>query len=137
MRVKPLNGLPAAVRPVFAARNVRVNTFRNLSSLEKHKVNHLGFVIFRCAYGSQEKWDKLLALVKQHTREHFEVREMPEVCEKMVWTVIEDPATLDDAGIDKTTNRFCEWVWSDEGRREHEGRRDEITGLCDYCRRCF
>ncbi|KAK4149196.1 hypothetical protein C8A00DRAFT_47139 [Chaetomidium leptoderma] len=83
-------------------------------SLEKHKLKQWGF----------------------HAREHFEVRGMPEVYQKAVWTVIEDPATPDGAGIAETSKRFCEWVWGDEGRQEQEGR-SVLTGTWVYCPRYF
>jgi hypothetical protein len=35
------------------------------NSLEKYKLAQWGFVIFRCIYRSQEKWDKFLALLKE------------------------------------------------------------------------
>jgi hypothetical protein len=89
------------------------------NSLEEYKLDHWGFVIYRCTYGSQEKWDKFLALAKQEARDYLEQWGTGDlsVYDKIDWTVIEDAETLDGASILDTTRKFRAWVEAD-GRVE-------------------
>jgi hypothetical protein len=76
--------------------------------------------LFRCTYRSQEKWDKFVALLKEHARDYFEWRDMEHVHDSLFWTIIEDPATLGGAGIVETSRRFREWI-EGPGRQEMQG----------------
>jgi hypothetical protein len=76
----------------------------------------VGFVIFRCTYSSQEKWDKFLTLAKQEFH-HYSVED---VYDKLAWTIIEDTETLDGATILDTSRNFREWV-ENVGREELQG----------------
>ncbi|KAK4157150.1 hypothetical protein C8A00DRAFT_29859, partial [Chaetomidium leptoderma] len=88
-------------------------------SLEQYKLAQWGFVIFRCTYGSQEKWDKFVALLKEHASEsdYFEWRAMEHVHDRLAWTIIQDAETLDGADIVETieldefgeTSNMCWW----------------------------
>ncbi|KAH8909868.1 hypothetical protein BR93DRAFT_965940 [Coniochaeta sp. PMI_546] len=89
-------------------------------SLEKYKLKYWGFVIFRCTYSSQEKWDKFLTLVKEDCHSYFEDRGMEDIYDKMLWTVIEDAQTLDGATIPDANRSFLEWV-ENEGKQEMRG----------------
>lgn len=89
------------------------------SSLEKQKLKLWGFVIIRCTYGSQERWDYLIALLKLRAREYLVARGMLDLYEKWVCTVIEDPAS-DGADISETSKRFADWVWTGDGNQERE-----------------
>lgn len=90
-------------------------------SLEKYKLNQWGFVIFRCTYSSQEKWDTFVALAKQGAHEYFERYGIEDlaVYDKMAWTIIEDAGTLDGASIVDTSHRFREW--GSAGKEEMQG----------------
>ncbi|KAK3939341.1 hypothetical protein QBC46DRAFT_388211 [Diplogelasinospora grovesii] len=92
------------------------------NSLEEYKLDRWGFVIYRCTYGSQEKWDKFLALAKQEARDYLERWGTGDlsVYDKIDWTVIEDAETLDGASILNTTRKFRAWVEAD-GRAEMQG----------------
>lgn len=92
------------------------------NSLKEDKLNHWGFVICRCTYGSQAKWDKFLALAKQEAHESLKDWGTGDlsVYDKMDWTVIEDAETLDGASILDTTRKFKAWVGVD-GRTEMQG----------------
>ncbi|KAJ4303910.1 hypothetical protein N0V88_001510 [Collariella sp. IMI 366227] len=79
-------------------------------ALELYNLYTWGFVLFRCTYGSQEKWDKFLAHVQGHAREVFEKAGLMDVYAHMHWTILEDAAALDGADILETTRRFVEWV---------------------------
>ncbi|KAB5511427.1 hypothetical protein GE09DRAFT_1164984 [Coniochaeta sp. 2T2.1] len=90
--------------------------------LEEYKLNHWGFVIYRCTYSSQEKWDRFLALAKQEAYDCLEQEGTGDlsVYDKMDWTVIENAETLDGASILDTTRKFRAWVEAD-GRAENQG----------------
>jgi hypothetical protein len=104
------------------------------NSLEKYKLKQWGFVMYRCTYNSQEKWDKFVALAKQGARDRFERHGMEDlaVYDKMTWTIIEDAETLDGASILDTSRRFRAWVGTD-GREERQGSVFADTG--DYAPR--
>jgi hypothetical protein len=84
--------------------------------LDSDKTKHWGFVIVRCTYSSQEKWDKFLELAKVDVAEYFEWRPVGNVHASMVGTVIEDQA-LEGASLETTSRRFMEWVET-KGREE-------------------
>src|SRR5690349_8430371 len=75
-----------------------------LAALDKYQIAHWGFVIFRCTYASEEKWDKFLAHLRELAQEYFQYETGPtkHVYELMAWTVIEDAETLDGADILQT-----------------------------------
>jgi hypothetical protein len=80
-------------------------------SLEKLKLKHWGFVVYRCTYGSQEKWDKFIALAKQEAYNWLKRwGEDLALYDKMELTVIEDAETLDGASILDTTRKFQAYV---------------------------
>lgn len=84
--------------------------------LEEDNLQQWGFVIFRCTYKSQEKWEKFVTLVKQDVSDFFEWRRMEDLYARMAWTIIEDQ-TLDCGSIGETSRRFHDWVET-EGRQE-------------------
>ncbi|KAB5580240.1 hypothetical protein GE09DRAFT_1081429 [Coniochaeta sp. 2T2.1] len=100
--------------------------------LEEYKLNHWGFVIYRCTYSSQEKWDKFLALAKQEAYDCLEQEGtgVLSLYDKMDWTVIENAETLDGASILDTTRRFRAWVESNERveNRDDAGRLPDNQG---------
>ncbi|KAK3332584.1 hypothetical protein B0T19DRAFT_416067 [Cercophora scortea] len=83
-------------------------------SLKLFNMTKWGFVILRCTYSSQEKWEKLLARLKQRSREYFALAGMPEVYETMAWTVIEDREALDGADYVEGSLRSAQFDWVDE-----------------------
>jgi hypothetical protein len=85
-------------------------------SLEEDELDHWGFVIYRYTYGSQTKWDKFMALVKQESRNTLRDYGTGDlsVFDKMAWTVIEDAKTLDGANLLETTTRFEKWTAADK-----------------------
>ncbi|KAG7286938.1 hypothetical protein NEMBOFW57_006438 [Staphylotrichum longicolle] len=83
-----------------------------LAALDKYQIAHWGFVIFRCTYASEEKWDKFLAHLRELAQEYFQYETGPtrNLHETMAWTVIEDAEMLDGADILQTSRIFDEWV---------------------------
>jgi hypothetical protein len=90
-------------------------------ALEQHRLSSWGFVLFRCTYRSQEKWEKFVALVQRHARDEFEQAGLMDVHARMRWTVFEDAAALDGASIGETSRRFVEWVELGPGGQELVG----------------
>jgi hypothetical protein len=90
-------------------------------ALELYRLPCWGFVLFRCTYRSQEKWDRFAALVQGHAREKFEQAGLMDVYARMRWTVFEDAAALDGASIVETSRRFVEWAERGPGREELAG----------------
>ncbi|KAJ9133643.1 hypothetical protein NKR19_g8973 [Coniochaeta hoffmannii] len=77
--------------------------------LEQHKLDIWGFVIIRRTYAFQEKLDKFLALAKQDAREWLEQHGSEyhaTLYDKLAWTVIEDPQTLEGPSILDTSHKF-------------------------------
>lgn len=98
-------------------------------SLREYNLSQWGFVMFRCTYRSQEKWDRFIALIKGHARQYFEQCGMQTVYDRMQWTIIEDAAALDGADIVETSLRFEEWVNRGPGRQEMVG--TKFPHACD------
>lgn len=92
------------------------------NSLERYQLKQWGFVIFRCTYSSQTKWDKFVSLIKQGARDYFERwdTEALSIYDKMTWTIIEDAEALHGASILDTSRRFRDWVGA-VGREEMQG----------------
>jgi hypothetical protein len=90
-------------------------------ALEKHRLSCWGFVLFRCTYRSQEKWEMFVALVQGHARDRFEQAGLMDVYARIRWTVFEDAAALDGASIGETSRRFIEWVEPGPGAQELVG----------------
>jgi hypothetical protein len=83
------------------------------NSLAEDQLDSWGFVIVRCTYASQEKWDKFLALAKKEAREVLERHGSEHhraLYDRMAWTVIEDPQKLEGASILTTTHKFRSWL---------------------------
>ncbi|KAH8912181.1 hypothetical protein BR93DRAFT_922132 [Coniochaeta sp. PMI_546] len=91
------------------------------NSVDKYKLKQWGFVIFRCTYKSQEKWDQFISLMKEHASDYFEWRDMEDLYASMAWTIIEDAETLEGASLATTAQKFIEWVEGPEGRQDREG----------------
>ena len=90
-------------------------------SVNKYQLKQWGFVIFRCTYKSQEKWDQFIGLAKEHASDYFEWRDMEDLYESMAWTIIEDAETLEGASLATTAQKFVEWVEGPEGRQDRAG----------------
>ncbi|KAK3372635.1 hypothetical protein B0H63DRAFT_453945 [Podospora didyma] len=102
------------------------------NSLEIYNLKQWGFVIFRCTYKLQEKWDRFIALARKHARKFLEDRERDDLHGSLVWTVIHDRETLEGAGILDTSRRFAEWD-ENEGKQEREG--SKFTDTWNNCPR--
>jgi len=71
-----------------------------------------GFVIYRCTYSSQNKWDKFLSLIKEDAREYLENEKNQDLWESMEWSVVED-RELDGVDYKEARRKFDHWVRSE------------------------
>lgn len=96
------------------------------NSLEMLELKRWGFVVYRCTYGSQEKWDKFIALAKHEAYNWLKRWGTEDLAlyDKMELTVIEDAETLDGASILDTTRKFQAYV---DGERTEETQGYECT----------
>jgi hypothetical protein len=84
---------------------------------EEGNVKQWGFVIYRCTYKSQEKWETFISLIKEDARECLEGH--GDLWETLNWTIFEDPA-MDGVDYAEPSQRFGEWVET-EGSEEIKG----------------
>lgn len=96
------------------------------NALQKYNLRDWGFVIVRCTYRSQEKWDKFVALAQGHACDYFEECQMPAVHERLRWTIIEDAAALEGANVLETSRRFDDWAHRPGGPGVQERQGTEI-----------
>lgn len=78
-------------------------------------LTHWGFVIFRCTYGSQEKWNKFLSIIKDSARKGLGDEPL---WDSLTWTIFEDPEHLNGASMVDVSHRFAEWVKGTEEMRD-------------------
>lgn len=82
-----------------------------------------GFVLVRCSYADESKWEAFLAEIKEQTlvRSHelgkASLDSRNRLNERLRWTVIEDREELEGASMQIASVRFNEWVKS-AGREE-------------------
>ncbi|RDW58793.1 hypothetical protein BP6252_13269 [Coleophoma cylindrospora] len=87
-------------------------------ALEEDDLNKWGFVILRCTYASNEKWDKFMSAVREVARKCIKFKD---VRDAFVWNIIEDRDLLEGASLFDASRIFVEWV-KVEGMKELEGR---------------
>src|SRR6266536_3328001 len=86
-------------------------------SNEEGNFKQWSFVIYRCTYKSQEKWETFISLIKEDARECLEGHD--DLWETLNWTIFEDPA-MDGVDYVGPSQRFGEWVET-EGSEEIKG----------------
>jgi hypothetical protein len=86
------------------------DTLQELSPPEKAK--EWGFVIYRCTYKSQEKWDTFMSIMQELAKDFLKNEEDQDLWEKLTWTVIEDPK-LDGLSWLEVNTWFAKWVEAD------------------------
>jgi hypothetical protein len=67
-----------------------------------------GFVIYRCTYKSQEKWDTFMSIMQELAKEFLKDDE--DLWKTLKWTVIEDPKLDGLNWLEVSTSWFVEWV---------------------------
>lgn len=70
-----------------------------------------GFVVYRCAYGDDDLWERYLAQLKESVREELSRHPRGKLLEKYLdWVVVENPQKLDGAPKAEVRRRFRRWV---------------------------
>ncbi|KAK2029946.1 hypothetical protein LX32DRAFT_651931 [Colletotrichum zoysiae] len=83
-------------------------TCLNMISTGVHK---WGFVIYRCTYDDDELWSRYLAQLKSFCHDNLVEHRRAELLEQyLVWVVIEDRATLENASRSDVRKHFNQWV---------------------------
>ncbi|KAL3420327.1 hypothetical protein PVAG01_08826 [Phlyctema vagabunda] len=77
-----------------------------------------GFVIYRCTYQSQEKWEKFISTIQELAKEHLEQDCDQDLWETLQWTIIEDPE-LDGASYAEASRWHDKWVQCELGRDKY------------------
>lgn len=84
-----------------------------LNTMTNNSLSVWGFVIVRCSYNDQTKWEAFLANVKGQTLEEgskVSVTPSNQLNELLRWTIIEDRENLEGASMQVASSRFDEWV---------------------------
>lgn len=105
---------PWAPKPHLSTADLILTTMTNSS------LDIWGFVIVRCSYTNETKWDAFLANIKDDifAREReSSVASINQLNEWLRWTIIEDREVLEGANMQVAATKFDEWVKS-VGREE-------------------
>lgn len=69
-----------------------------------------GFLIYRCAYGDDDTWDRYMAYLREAVHEDLVYQGREHLMEQYArWSVVEDRAALDGASRQQVRRRFVEW----------------------------
>ncbi|KAK3312079.1 hypothetical protein B0H66DRAFT_570021 [Apodospora peruviana] len=124
---------PDPMRPRMKSRGLQwddVDAIRE--NVAKYRFNHWGFVIFRCNYKSQSKWDQFIGLAKQEAQEYFAQHRWGDLSDKLTWTIIEDAITLEGASLATTAQLFVDWVEGPGGQQDREGSIFDTNAYDDF-----
>jgi len=64
--------------------------------LERYPDAKYGFVVYRCTYGDDKKWDRFMEYLNAQARARLEEEEVGYLWERLDWNVQQDPS-LDEA----------------------------------------
>lgn len=59
-----------------------------------------GFVVFRCTYASDTRWDKFMLYLTTSVLKRLEREELGDVAHSLDWAVQHDATSLDGAGFE-------------------------------------
>lgn len=93
--------------------------------------SYWGFVIYRCAYGDDAAWARLVSAIKQCTQENLEYYGSEDLMDSLNLSIREDASLLKGASKDFVRRQFKEWVASAEadGERLRDGHPILASGL--------
>src|SRR5437868_5952787 len=100
------------------------------TSNEQLGLEKWGFVIYRCTYTSQEKWDKFMALIKEDAKEYLQDENDQDLWQSIDWRVVENEEALGGNDWKEARSVFDAWVTSELKKETEEGR--EIRDWPDY-----
>ena len=69
-----------------------------------------GFVIYRCTYSSQARWDEFMSAIKNDLNQYLAADEDKDLRDTIDWTVVEDEANLEGATWEEARVAFDYWV---------------------------
>ncbi|KAF1965433.1 hypothetical protein BU23DRAFT_574885 [Bimuria novae-zelandiae CBS 107.79] len=78
--------------------------------LDENPDTKFGFVIYRCAYDSQEKWDRFVSHLTEQTFLNLREEGAEELFWRIDWCVQKDAKGLKNASVEKVRRRFKKWV---------------------------
>ncbi|KAI0517891.1 hypothetical protein F5B22DRAFT_635731 [Xylaria bambusicola] len=69
-----------------------------------------GFLVYRCAYGDDEAWNRYMEAFKEQVHSTLEYYGRDHLLEQYAqWTVVEDEETLNGASKQQVRERFVQW----------------------------
>lgn len=105
--------------------------------LERSGHDTWGWVVFRCTYVSDPEWSRFMDRLKAVTEEALEFygKSTWPFAKQQVWTVVEDPARLENASKSEVRDLFNAWVASDDAAAEQPGKKGPhtLSGMTRYC----
>jgi len=84
-----------------------------LTTMTNSHLDVWGFVLVRCSYANETKWDAFLANIKANifaNERNASVASIRQLNEWLRWTIIEDREVLEGANMQVASTRFDEWV---------------------------
>lgn len=96
-----------------------------LNTMQNSQLRTWGFVIIRCTYANEAKWEAFLTEIKERTLAKPGTNYGPSLAsanrlnERLRWTILEDQESLDGASMKVASEKFVEWV--ETGGREEVG----------------
>jgi hypothetical protein len=87
------------------------------ADLELLPIEKWGWLIYRCTYTSDAAWSRFRSAVEAQSRAQTAASDAPEIADRLEWTCVEDPATLDGISTVALRERFRAWVAGDVARQ--------------------
>jgi hypothetical protein len=108
------------------------------ASNERLGLKQWGFVIYRCMYTSQQKWDTFLSLLQNETQQFLRNDNDKDLLDTLVWTVVEDKKSLDGVDYKEARKIHDKWVGEELKKETEEGReRKDFPGFYNQLEKFF
>lgn len=92
-----------------------------------------GFVIYRCTYESDSEWTEALSRLRKSTETCMEFYNGMDMLENMLFTVIEDKQTLDEASTSTVRENFKQWIRTALQQEQGGDSLPGESGRYNYC----
>ncbi|KAK6213695.1 hypothetical protein QIS74_09697 [Colletotrichum tabaci] len=93
-----------------------------------------GFVVYRCAYGDDDLWDRYITQLKKNVHDELVHARRAELLEQYLdWVIIEDCDTLDNASKTDVRRHFNGWVADQVAEAGLQPLRVQLIPLFRYC----
>ena len=80
-------------------------------------IDKWGWVIYRCTYADDEAWARFRDYVEAESRKEIAESDAPEIADRLEWTWVEDPASLDGISTIALRERFRTWTANEVARQ--------------------